>query len=263
MPFSLVILLLVFTAIAIRRLSPIRIPIWLIMLAGAAIVLLTKQISIPAAIQSINWNIMGYLLGTFILGKALEMSGFLQRICYYTFRHIHSPCALLLSLFFIVGFASALLMNDTIAIMMTPMLIVIARHNKLPSQPLLLGLAYAVTIGSVMSPIGNPQNLLIAIQGHLSNPFLLFFSNLWFPTVINLLLGFAVIWFSFRRRLQHQTLQWAPLPFHHENLTKLSKAFGTRGNYRHGYNKHMHLLRTHSRFLASPLRWGKSFLTYH
>ncbi len=62
---------------------------------------------------------------------------------------------------------------------------------------MLLALAFAVTIGSVMSPIGNPQNLLIASQGGLSNPFISFLSWLALPTIINLLAAYGVLRLSF------------------------------------------------------------------
>jgi Na+/H+ antiporter NhaD/arsenite permease-like protein len=62
-------------------------------------------------------------------------------------------------------------MNDTIAIIGTPVVLLLAKQCKLPPKLMLLTLAFAVTIGSVMSPIGNPQNVLVAINGNVANPF--------------------------------------------------------------------------------------------
>jgi len=47
---------------------------------------------------------------------------------------------------------------------------------------LLLALAYSITIGSVVSPLGNPQNFLIASQGGLTAPFQTYFQALAVPT---------------------------------------------------------------------------------
>ena len=44
----------------------------------------------------------------------------------------------------------------------------IARQHNLPPYPFLLALASSANIGSSATPIGNPQNLVIAIQGKIS-----------------------------------------------------------------------------------------------
>lgn len=71
----------------------------------------------------------------------------------------------MLVIVFVLGFSAALLMNDTIAIVGTPIILQLGKSQKHITKPLLFALAFAITIGSVISPIGNPQNLLIAVQG--------------------------------------------------------------------------------------------------
>ena len=71
---------------------------------------------------------------------------------------------------FSVGGLSAFLMNDTLAIIGTPLVLHYASRQKVSPKLLLLALAFAVTIGSAMSPIGNPQNLLIALDGGIVRP---------------------------------------------------------------------------------------------
>jgi len=66
---------------------------------------------------------------------------------------------------------------------------------------LLFGLAFGISIGSVMTPIGNPQNLLIAIQGGIQLPFITFLTILTIPTIINLLLTDVILKVYFRREL--------------------------------------------------------------
>jgi Na+/H+ antiporter NhaD/arsenite permease-like protein len=53
---------------------------------------------------------------------------------------------------------------------------------------LLISLCFAITTGSVMSPIGNPQNLLIATECGYTNPFGTFLLYLGIPTIISLVL---------------------------------------------------------------------------
>jgi Na+/H+ antiporter NhaD/arsenite permease-like protein len=62
---------------------------------------------------------------------------------------------------------SALFLNDTVCLMLTPPVMVVLRRSGLPSAPYLIALAMSANIGSVMTEVGNPQNMLIAsYSGH-------------------------------------------------------------------------------------------------
>ena len=102
-----------------------------------------------------------------------------------------------------VGLASALVMNNTLAIIGTPMLLLVARKYAINPKVLLLTLAFAVTIGSVMSPLGNPQNFLIATQANLDNSFITFFRYLYIPTLINLFAVFLLIKIFYKKQLNN------------------------------------------------------------
>lgn len=136
---------------------------------------------------------MCFLFGVFVLGEAISLSGSLMPLSHRFFSKAMSVDGLVLTLLFSMGFFSAILMNDTVAIIGTPFVLAIARRYGISPELLLLALAFAVTTGSIMSPIGNPQNLLIALGGEFENPFLSFFSGLFVPTVIALLLCYCVL----------------------------------------------------------------------
>lgn len=201
---SLIVLAFVFLLIAVRQVGRFRLQIWHIMAAGAVSVLASGQITAAQALESINLDVMGFLLGMFIVGQALEESGYLAHASSRFFRYARSLDGLVLLVLFGMGFLSAILMNDTLAIVGTPVVLMLARKTNTAPKILLLALAFAVTIGSVMSPIGNPQNLLIASQGGLSNPFISFLSWLALPTIINLLAAYVVLrlcfWGHFKSR---------------------------------------------------------------
>jgi Na+/H+ antiporter NhaD/arsenite permease-like protein len=105
---------------------------------------------------------------------------------------------LLLGILFGAAFSSALLMNDTLAIVGTPLVLRLALEHKLSGKLFLLTLAYAITLGSVMSPIGNPQNLLIATHADLPAPFQTFFKALAVPTLINLAVTYLILRWVYR-----------------------------------------------------------------
>jgi Na+/H+ antiporter NhaD/arsenite permease-like protein len=92
-----------------------------------------------------------------------------------------------------MGTLSAFLMNDTIAIIGTPLVLGLATQWKLSKKLLLLALAFAITTGSVMSPIGNPQNLLVAVNSGMPAPFVTFGIYLLLPTLTGLMAAFLVL----------------------------------------------------------------------
>ena len=143
---------------------------------GALACLITAQISPNDALKSINLDVIIFLFGMFVVGVGLEESGYLSHISYKIFKRAKSPDELLFLILFVIGIASAFLMNDTLAIIGTPVVLHLSRKHGTSPKLLLLTLAFAVTIGSVMSPIGNPQNLLIVLEGNIKT-LLFYFLN--------------------------------------------------------------------------------------
>jgi Na+/H+ antiporter NhaD/arsenite permease-like protein len=68
----------------------------------------------------------------------------------------------------VAGLASTVLVNDTVCLMMTPIVLAVVRELGLPPLPYLLAVATASNIGGVMTLTGNPQNMIIATAGRLS-----------------------------------------------------------------------------------------------
>jgi len=197
---SIFVLLIVFILIAVRRIGNIRLQIWQIMLLGAAGVLLTGQISPSNALEAINLDVMLFLFGMFIIGQAMEESGYLSCLSCRLFRKAKTLDSLVLFILLGMGTLSALLMNDTLAIIGTPAMLLLARRNGINIKILLLALAFAVTIGSVASPIGNPQNLLVALNGNVGNAFLTFLKYLLLPTLINLFIAYGALKLFYRKQ---------------------------------------------------------------
>jgi Na+/H+ antiporter NhaD/arsenite permease-like protein len=218
-----IVLLVVFTLIAVRQVGHIKLQIWQIMLFGAVVVLLSGQIAPLEAMKSINIDVMLFLLGVFIIGQALEDSGYLSHLSYRLSSKAKTIDSLVLFILFGMGLFSAILMNDTLAIIGTP--VVLSLSKKADTQPkvLLLSLAFAVTIGSAMSPIGNPQNLLIAIHGNVANPFVTFLRYLLVPSLINLGLAYLLLRLYYRRQFHSRLLAHSPEAIKDPKLATLSR----------------------------------------
>lgn len=204
---SAIALALVLLLIAIRQLGEFKLQIWQIMLLGALLVLLSGEISPIDAASAINPDVMIFLAGMFVIGEAMRESGYLFHLFNRIFCRAKNLDQLLLLILFAMGFLSALLMNDTLAIIGTPLMLYLAQALRISPKLLLLTLAFAVTTGSAMSPIGNPQNLLIAINGSLTNPFLVFFQYLFIPTVANLVLAYLLLRLFYKSQFQHTAIE--------------------------------------------------------
>ncbi|TLZ53132.1 MAG: anion transporter, partial [Methanobacteriota archaeon] len=84
-------------------------------------------------------------------------------------------------------------------LLMTPVVVKTCRTLKVNAVPFLVGLALAVNIGSVATPVGNPQNAYIAIRGQIG--FASFTAALLPVAVASLGVGLAVVWVAFRKDL--------------------------------------------------------------
>jgi Na+/H+ antiporter NhaD/arsenite permease-like protein len=209
--------------VAVRQISHVRVQIWQIMLGGAIVVLITEEIDPVSAVRAVNLDVMLFLFGAFIIGRGLEESGYLAHLSYQYFKKARTRDTLLLMILFGGGFGSAFLMNDTLAIIGTPVMLLLARRHEMSPKLLLLALAFAITTGSVCSPIGNPQNLLIALNGRVESPFITFVHFLLVPTGLCLLVAFVILRLSFPNDFHDVELKHSQEPIRDHRLASLSK----------------------------------------
>lgn len=205
-----IILIAVFLLIAVRQVGRYTLKIWQIMLCGAIAVLLFGQISPSDAVRAINIDVMVFLFGMFVVGEALIRSGYLELIAYKVFCHAITVDRLVISVILFTGVLSAFLMNDTLAIIGTPLVLALATRFGISPKLLLLSLAMAITTGSVMSPIGNPQNLLVAVNSGMHAPFVTFALYLALPCALSLIIAFAVLKIFYKKEFSSRPLHYEP-----------------------------------------------------
>lgn len=180
----LIIVYLVLTLI-LRSKRPI-IPIWSLMAFSSFIVILTGLVNIDELGSIIDMNVILFLIGMFSLVGLAEESGLLQALSFWFVGKFKKRSTLLIASSFLFGLLAAFAVNDTVALMGPPIALLISRIAGIDSKPMFILLAFSLTIGSVMTPIGNPQNMLIAISSGMSAPFIIFVYKLALPTLINL-----------------------------------------------------------------------------
>ncbi|WP_414572183.1 anion transporter [Nostoc sp. CCY 9925] len=155
------VILLTYIGLGLGYLPGLRMNRATIAIAGAALLMALGLLDLRAAWSAIDYKTLVFLFGMMIISANLTVSGFFQLAVDYTICHIHSPFGLLIVLTFGSGFLSALFLNDTIALILTPLVVSLTQLLKLNPVPYLLALAGATNIGSVATLSGNPQNILI------------------------------------------------------------------------------------------------------
>ncbi|KAL3755741.1 hypothetical protein ACJRO7_002745 [Eucalyptus globulus] len=137
-------------------------------LLGAMLMVIFRVITPEQAYAAIDLPILGLLFGTMVVSVYLEkadMFNYLGKLLSWKSKGAHD---LLCQICLISAISSALFTNDTSCVVLTEFVLKIARQHNLPPHPFLLALASSANIGSSATPIGNPQNLVIAIQSKIS-----------------------------------------------------------------------------------------------
>ncbi len=163
-----------------------------IALVGAVALMALGVLDLKAAWGAINYKTLVFLFGMMVISANLAASGFFQLALDYVTRYIRSPFGLLVILTFASGILSALFLNDTIALILTPLVLSLTQSLQLNPVPYLLALAGATNLGSVATISGNPQNILI---GSFSGISYLDFAKALTPlALVSLLVQIGLLW---------------------------------------------------------------------
>ena len=130
-------------------------------LLGASCMVWLGILSLEDAYQAIDFNTLALLLGMMIVVANLRLGGFFRLINEWIIRRTRYPIILLITIVVVSGTLSAFLVNDTICLVMTPLVLELAIRLKRNPIPYLLAVAVSSNIGSTATITGNPQNMII------------------------------------------------------------------------------------------------------
>jgi Na+/H+ antiporter NhaD/arsenite permease-like protein len=109
----------------------------------------------------VDWQTVLTLAGLLILTKAIELSGFLMWAAHRLVHHIHGERTLALLLVALAAALSTVLTNDVALFAVVPLALSLHKLAPLPIKRLVIVIAIAVNAGSILTPLGNPQNLFL------------------------------------------------------------------------------------------------------
>ena len=174
-------------------------------LLGAVLMVSTGVMTPERAYRAVNYDTIVLLLAMMLIAAYLYLAHFFEWAAEAVLEFSRSPERLLLYVTLTSGILSALLVNDTICLMLTPLVIAVIRRGKLPMLPYLIALATSANIGSVATLVGNPQNMII---GHFSHIGFAQFSATFAPVaVIGLAINYVILRIGFRDVLRHAVIE--------------------------------------------------------
>ncbi|MCF2948909.1 SLC13 family permease [Paraglaciecola aquimarina] len=121
-------------------------------------------ISHKEAASALGSHVIILLMGAFMLSKALEKSNVHSRLAYYLVNITGGKSAKRLVLGFMLTAAilSMWISNSATTLMLLPITLAVLQHVKDPKLTIamLLGIAYAASLGGVGTPVGTPPNII-------------------------------------------------------------------------------------------------------
>lgn len=189
-----------YLVLAVGRLPPFRMDRTGAAVIGASLMVGLNVLTLEEAYAAVNHDTILLLFGMMIVVANLRLSGVFAAISEWVVEHTRGPVTLLAAIVIVAGIFSAFFVNDTICIVLTPLVLEITRSSGRNPVPYLLAVAMGSNIGSVATITGNPQNMMIGSFSGISYGH--FFARLAPVAGIGLLATVAVLWIFYRRQLR-------------------------------------------------------------
>lgn len=144
----------------------------------------------------VDWPTIATLTGLLLLTAGIEASGFLHLLAVRILRVMPDERRLAFFLLAASMLLSAVLTNDIALFILVPLTLNLQQQAPLPVGRLVIFEALAVNTGSMLTPIGNPQNIFLwqSSGAH----FLDFLLHMWPPVLIAALCLLGFVCFAFR-----------------------------------------------------------------
>ncbi len=131
-------------------------------LAGAVIMILFGFILQEKAIEAIDFNTLGLLIGMMVIVEITKHTGLFEYMAVKAAKWAKGePMKLMLALSLITAVASALLDNVTTVLLVVPVTFSITHTLRVKAFPFLMALIFASNIGGTATLIGDPPNIMI------------------------------------------------------------------------------------------------------
>nr|WP_238530474.1 anion transporter [Oscillochloris trichoides] len=197
---TVLIVALTIGGVAVGRWPGLRVDRAGMTLIGAALLLAIGALSLEEAYAAIDMGTIILLLSMMVINSYLYLAGFFGAVTRRVVHIARGPRTLLALIILASGVLAALFLNDTIVLMLTPIILDTTRALKRSPLPYLLGLATAANVGSMATLTGNPQNIIIGGLSHIG--YVEFAQPLILPALLSLGICWLVIVLVYREEMR-------------------------------------------------------------
>ncbi|MBI9009899.1 MAG: ArsB/NhaD family transporter [Tenericutes bacterium] len=134
----------------------------IVALLGAILMIVFQVLSQTEALQHIDFNTLGLLVGMMIIVNIIKRTGLFQFLAIYTAKKAKgNPIRILIYFSAITAVTSGLLDNVTTILLIVPVTLVVADSLKINPIPFIISEIMSANIGGAATLIGDPPNIMI------------------------------------------------------------------------------------------------------
>lgn len=181
---------------------------WMVALAGASLMLLTRQVDIETVWRAIlrddainPLKILVLFISMTILSIYLDELGFFRCLAKKTLRRAgKNQVKLFIYLYLIVSVLTVFTSNDVIILSFTPFICYFAKNARVNALPYLAAEFVAANTWSMALIIGNPTNIYLGTSYGID--FLAYIQTMWLPTLAAGATAFVMLYLTSRKHLK-------------------------------------------------------------
>ncbi len=169
-------------------------------LLGAGLMILSGVLTQEKAVDGIDFNTIGLLTGMMVIVAISQKTGMFQYVAIKAVKLVKGrPWGILVMLSVVTAVFSAFLDNVTTVLLIAPVTLLITDALGVKPYPFLFSQILASNIGGTATLIGDPPNIMIGSQAHLT--FYDFLANVAPIIPLIMLVTLLMIWVLFGRGL--------------------------------------------------------------
>ncbi|OGW03772.1 MAG: hypothetical protein A2889_09115 [Nitrospinae bacterium RIFCSPLOWO2_01_FULL_39_10] len=173
----------------------------LVSLVGASLMILTGILSQEMAIEKVDFNTLGLLIGMMIIVAISQKTGMFQYLAIKSAKLVKGePWWILVMLSLTTAIFSAFLDNVTTVLLIVPITLLITDELKIDPYPFLFMEILASNIGGTATLIGDPPNIMIGSAAKLT--FMDFIINIAPVIPLILITTLVPIWFIYGKEMK-------------------------------------------------------------
>ena len=158
---ALAVFALTYAVLGFGALPPLRIDRTGAALVGATAMVACGALAPHEAVAAVDFQTLAVLFGMMVVVAHLRIAGFFGWLGERVLRLGRGPGQALAIVTALSGVLSALFVNDTACLLLTPLALETAAALGVTPVPFLLAVAMGANAGSVATLVGNPQNMLV------------------------------------------------------------------------------------------------------